>query len=104
MSFKSTAALLESVMKGLPVALAILPGRWFVDVEDTALLHMAALTVGGVEDEQIFAAAAPYSWTAILKIMHKRYPQRTSILQAVDETVLTLKKLTIRAVLNFYKS
>lgn len=84
---------MESIVRGLLVAPAVLTARWFVDVEDTALLHIAALTIDGVESERIFAAAGPYSWAGILDIMHKRYPQRKSILQAVDEKAFNAKEV-----------
>ncbi len=86
MGYKSTAALIESLDKGLSVAPAILPARWFVNVEDTSLIHMAALTMDEIENDRLFAAAGPYSWTEILEILHRRYPQRKSVLQSVDET------------------
>jgi nucleoside-diphosphate-sugar epimerase len=85
-SYKSSAALLDSLVKGSTVASSILPSRWFVDVEDVGLLHMAALTLDEVANERIFACAGPYSWTAILEIMHRRYPDKGTIPQSVNET------------------
>lgn len=40
--------------------------EYFVNVVDTALLHVAALTDLTVNNERIFAFAAPYNWNDVL--------------------------------------
>lgn len=76
MGYRSTAAVLDAVVKGYPAAPSILPSQWFVDVEDTALLHLAALILPEVQGERLLAFAGRYSWTQILQILHRRYPDR----------------------------
>lgn len=49
---------------------------WFVDVADTARLHVAALALYSVSNERIFAFAEPYTWNEILAIMREVYPTR----------------------------
>ena len=49
---------------------------WYVDVNDTARLHVAALLSKAIQNERIFAFAAPYTWNEILAVMRKAYPSR----------------------------
>ncbi|KAF3399498.1 hypothetical protein DPV78_006435 [Talaromyces pinophilus] len=76
MGYRSTAAVLDAVVKGYAAAPSILPPQWYVDVEDTALLHLAALTLPEVQGERLLAFAGQYSWTQILEILHRRFPGR----------------------------
>lgn len=52
------------------------PPQWFVDVRDTAKLHVAALIDPSANGQRIFAFAAPYSWNDILAILRKQNPDR----------------------------
>jgi hypothetical protein len=47
---------------------------YFVDVCDSARLHVAALTMENVKNERIFAFSEPYNWNKILAIMRQAYP------------------------------
>ncbi|KAL9489819.1 hypothetical protein ACSS6W_002096 [Trichoderma asperelloides] len=84
MSYRSSSAVIDAVVKGYPAAPTILPSQWYVDVEDTALLHLGALTLDDVQSERLLAFAGRYSWTQILEILHRRYPQKI-MLKSVDE-------------------
>lgn len=48
--------------------------EYFVDVRDTARLHVAALLDPNVKAERIFAFATDYNWTDVLTILHKLRP------------------------------
>ena len=87
MSYRSTAAVIDAAVKGYAAAPSVLPPQWYVDVEDTALLHLGALTLDDVTDERLLAFAGPYSWTQILEILHRRYPQKI-LLKTVDESAV----------------
>ncbi|PKK49054.1 hypothetical protein CI102_6503 [Trichoderma harzianum] len=87
MSYLSTSAVIDAAVKGYPSAPSILPPQWYVDVEDTALLHLGALTLDDVNGERLLAFAGKYSWTQILEILHKRYPDKVK-LKSVDEPVV----------------
>ncbi|PTB34865.1 uncharacterized protein TrAFT101_002301 [Trichoderma asperellum] len=84
MGYRSSSAVIDAVVKGYPAAPTILPSQWYVDVEDTALLHLGALTLDDVQSERLLAFAGRYSWTQILEILHRRYPQKI-MLKSVDE-------------------
>ncbi|KAK4543890.1 hypothetical protein LTR36_004664 [Oleoguttula mirabilis] len=52
------------------------PPQWFVDVRDTAKLHVAALIDPSANGQRIFAFAEPYSWNKLLAILRKQNPDR----------------------------
>ncbi|KAF5627237.1 aldehyde reductase II [Fusarium tjaetaba] len=87
MSYRSSAAVIDAVVKGYPDAPSILPSQWYVDVEDTALLHLAALTLDDVNNERLLAFGGRYSWTVILEILHRRFPGKV-LLQDVKESAV----------------
>ncbi|KAL7905250.1 NAD(P)-binding protein [Trichoderma velutinum] len=87
MSYRSTSAVIDAAVKGYPAAPSVLPPQWYVDVEDTALLHLGALTLDDVNGERLMAFAGKYSWTQILEILHRRYPDKVK-LKSVNEPVV----------------
>ncbi|EWY85766.1 hypothetical protein FOYG_12874 [Fusarium oxysporum NRRL 32931] len=87
MSYRSSAAVIDAVMKGYVDAPSILPSQWYVDVEDTALLHLAALTVDDVNNERLLAFGGRYCWTVILEILHRRFPGKV-LLKNVRESAV----------------
>lgn len=50
---------------------------FFIDVQDDARLHVAALLHPGVCRERIFAYCKPYTWCVIQGILRKLYPSRS---------------------------
>lgn len=50
---------------------------FFVDVQDNARLHVAALTQPDIREKRIFAYAAPYTWRAVQRVLQDLYPGRT---------------------------
>jgi nucleoside-diphosphate-sugar epimerase len=81
--FTSTVGFLHAIFYGDP-ALTQIPATQYVDVEDDALLHIAALTQPDVDNERIFAIAENFSWREILGILRKLYPER-KFLDNVEE-------------------
>ncbi|KAI1200476.1 aldehyde reductase [Nemania serpens] len=73
----STSGMLTALFKGDTSNMANLPPQYFVDVEDDALLHLAATIHPGVESERIFAFAEPENGNILLAIFRKLYPDRT---------------------------
>ncbi|KAI1116065.1 aldehyde reductase [Nemania sp. NC0429] len=72
----STSGRLAALFKGDISQLVDLPPQYFVDVEDDALLHVAAVIHPGVESERIFAFAEPENGDLLLAILRKLYPGR----------------------------
>ncbi|RDW60547.1 hypothetical protein BP6252_11930 [Coleophoma cylindrospora] len=52
------------------------PPQYYVNVQDNARVHVAALIFEDVQGERLFSFAHPYSWNDILAIFRKLYPQR----------------------------
>ena len=48
--------------------------EWFIDVQDTARLHVAALIDADIVNERIFGFAQAYNWNDILAIIRKLRP------------------------------
>ncbi|KAF4437289.1 aldehyde reductase II [Fusarium acutatum] len=87
MSYRSSAAVIDAVVKGYPDAPSILPSQWYVDVEDTALLLLAALTLDDVVNERLLAFGGRYCWTVVLEILHRRFPEKV-LLKDVKESAV----------------
>nr|BAW27599.1 putative ketoreductase [Aspergillus stellatus] len=52
---------------------------WYIDVEDSARLHVIALLSTEVQSERLFGAAAPFVWSDIIPILKKAQPANESI-------------------------
>jgi len=77
-SSASTAGWIVDTFHGKDSALKSAPPQWFVDVRDTARLHVLALTSpslasGGV---RVWAVAEPYTYNLILQALRKIYPSK----------------------------
>ncbi|KAI1385488.1 aldehyde reductase [Hypoxylon trugodes] len=72
----STSGMIVELFRGNPEPLAGLPAQYFVDVQDNALLHVAAAIHPGVESERIFAFAEPVNGDKLLAILRQLYPDR----------------------------
>ncbi|EKG20759.1 NAD-dependent epimerase/dehydratase [Macrophomina phaseolina MS6] len=51
--------------------------QYYVNVEDTALIHVAALTRPDLDRQRIFAFAGEFNWNTLLQALRKLYPERT---------------------------
>ncbi|KAL2681186.1 hypothetical protein Neosp_008793 [[Neocosmospora] mangrovei] len=54
----------------------VVNAAYFIDVQDNALLHLAAAVLPDVKGERIFGMAEPLSWDNILGILRKQNPRR----------------------------
>ncbi|KAL6791914.1 hypothetical protein J3E68DRAFT_409681 [Trichoderma sp. SZMC 28012] len=72
----STMGFVRNFFKRDYSALELLPPQYFVDVRDTARLHVAALLDPNVKAERIFAFATEYNWTDVLTILRKLRPDQ----------------------------
>ena len=48
--------------------------EWFVDVRDTARLHVAALSDSSIKNERLFAFSEAYNWNSILAALRRVRP------------------------------
>lgn len=52
------------------------PPQYYINVDDNARVHVAALIYEDVANERLFTFAHPYNWNDILAIFRKRYPDK----------------------------
>ncbi|QLI72761.1 Aldehyde reductase 2 [Metarhizium brunneum] len=71
----STMGLARRLLQGDKTALHLLPPQWYVDVQDTARLHVIGLLDPAVRDERLFAFAGPYNWTDVIQVFRRLRPQ-----------------------------
>jgi nucleoside-diphosphate-sugar epimerase len=55
------------------------PPQYYINVDDNAAVHVAALIYEDVKSERLFTFAKPYSWNTLLALFRKNYPQRKFI-------------------------
>ncbi|KAL9044148.1 MAG: hypothetical protein Q9214_002691, partial [Letrouitia sp. 1 TL-2023] len=72
----STAALVTGLYTGEKNMWSSLPPQYFINVKDSARLHIAALLLPGVEGERLLGYATPFSVTEILKILRRIEPEK----------------------------
>lgn len=70
----NTASWVSELYKNGLSDLKKIPAQYFVDVRDTARLHVAALTDADIQNERVFAFAEPFNWNAILRTLRKVRP------------------------------
>ena len=51
--------------------------EYFVDIQDVARLHVAALIHPEISKERIFAYNTPFNWNVVLAALRKQFPDRT---------------------------
>jgi nucleoside-diphosphate-sugar epimerase len=74
--FPSSTGALKYMWEGSKVGAGAVFGQWFVDSEDVALLHLAALTLGDVQHQRLIAFGHPFTWGEIIDIFKKLAPER----------------------------
>ncbi|KID82316.1 aldehyde reductase II [Metarhizium guizhouense ARSEF 977] len=71
----STMGLTRRLLQGDKTVLHLLPPQWYVDVQDTARLHVIGLLDPAVRDERLFAFAGPHNWTDVIQVFRRLCPQ-----------------------------
>jgi nucleoside-diphosphate-sugar epimerase len=88
----STGGWPKSLFEGDLAPISSVPPQYYVDVRDTAKLHIAALVDPNTSNERLWGFAEPYNWNSVLAILRKLWPQKKFIddLQDLgwDETVV----------------
>ncbi|KAE8378519.1 hypothetical protein BDV26DRAFT_292186 [Aspergillus bertholletiae] len=81
--YPSSARWIKAVWEGFPgkegQEVKYNPPQYYVNVQDDARVHVAALIYPDVQNERLFAYAHPCSWNNILAILRRLYPQQTFI-------------------------
>ncbi|TDZ20576.1 Aldehyde reductase 2 [Colletotrichum orbiculare MAFF 240422] len=70
----SSSELIEKLWKCEPIPTPFVAPRLFSDVEDVALLHVAATILHDVRGERLCAFSEPFHWDKVLAILRKQNP------------------------------
>jgi len=89
----STMSYVRKLLEGDDQSVKSFPPQWYVNVRDTARLHVAALLDPQVESERLFGFAAPYNWTDVVDILHKLRPENTKIPKAPENEARDLSDI-----------
>ncbi|KDN70445.1 putative aldehyde reductase, partial [Colletotrichum sublineola] len=73
----STSALVAELSKGNTHYLGGITAQYYVDVQDDALLHVAAVVHPNVQSERVFAFAEPVNADGVLNVLRKLYSSRS---------------------------
>ncbi|KAJ5321955.1 cinnamoyl-CoA reductase [Penicillium brevicompactum] len=65
---------MKALLSGKDFFMRIYPPGWYVNVEDTARLHIAALLDPKIQSERIFGTAAKFTWPEVIAILRKLRP------------------------------
>ncbi|RDW65654.1 uncharacterized protein DSM5745_09393 [Aspergillus mulundensis] len=68
-----------NLLHGDDTVMRSFPPQWFVDVEDTARLHVVALLSPSAVGKRLFAFAQAFNWTDILTILRELRPDNTQL-------------------------
>jgi nucleoside-diphosphate-sugar epimerase len=75
----STGGWAKDLYDGDLSTISSVPSQYFIDVRDTAKLHIAALVDNGTSNERLFGFAEPYNWNSLLAVFRKLWPQKEFI-------------------------
>jgi len=81
-AYHSTLGWTKAVWDGFQgddAALKDQPPQYYINIEDNAWVHAAALLYPDVKGERLFTFAHPYNWNDILAVLRKAYPERKFI-------------------------
>lgn len=94
--YPSSVSILKAAFEGDMANAAMLPPQYEIDVEDCALLHIAALLSPDAKSERVFGYAYPLNWTTTIQYFKELYPERTFAEAPKNEAQL-LGNVTARA-------
>ncbi|KAB8290034.1 hypothetical protein EYC80_010360 [Monilinia laxa] len=89
----STGALVRKLYQGDNSGVLNLPPQHFVDVQDTARLHVSALINADVQNERLFAFAEPFNNNILLRTFRKLRPDAKIIDDFHDDSIRDLSKV-----------
>ncbi|QSZ35687.1 hypothetical protein DSL72_006809 [Monilinia vaccinii-corymbosi] len=90
----SSGALVRNLYLGDKSELVNLPPQYFVDVQDTARLHVSALIDTDVQNERLFAFAEPFNNNILLRTFRKIRPDAKILDDFHDDSINDLSKVT----------
>ncbi|PQE31223.1 aldehyde reductase ii protein [Rutstroemia sp. NJR-2017a WRK4] len=89
----STGDFSRQLFKGDNTMIKQLPPQYFIDVQDTARLHVSALTNPDVKNERLFGFAEPFTANDLLRAFRKIRPDANIMDDFHDDNVKDLSKV-----------
>ncbi|KAH8684064.1 hypothetical protein BGZ61DRAFT_507595 [Ilyonectria robusta] len=90
----SSGDFVKELLLGKPERAKQLAYQWFVDVQDSARLHVAALTDLTVREERILAYSEHYTWNDVMMILRRIKPDHDWIDDFTDGNVRDLSVIS----------
>jgi nucleoside-diphosphate-sugar epimerase len=56
-----------------------MPAQYYINVDDNANVHVAALIYEDVKSERLFTFAKPYNWNTLLALLRRMYPEKSFV-------------------------
>ncbi|KAL2281298.1 hypothetical protein FJTKL_11720 [Diaporthe vaccinii] len=72
--FPSTARWIKAVLDGHYDSIRHIPPQYYVNVQDTARLHVIALANPAVKDKRVFAFTGPFNFNNFIDVLRRQYP------------------------------
>jgi hypothetical protein len=94
--YPTSAGLIKAAFEGNMEYASLVGPQYEIDVQDCALLHVAALLSPDATNERIFGYAYPKNWTNTLQYFRELYPER-SFAEAPKDEAEDLTNVTARA-------
>lgn len=64
----------ESLSYSMPFLIEACRAEWFINVADSALLHVLVLLDPSIANERLFAVSGPYAWNDVVRAIRKVRP------------------------------
>ncbi|KAK1993902.1 NAD dependent epimerase/dehydratase [Colletotrichum falcatum] len=75
--YPSSMGFITGLWKGARFPEVAKTPQYFVDVQNTGALHVAAAVLPEAQDERIFGFAEPFNWNRVLAILRRQNPDRS---------------------------
>ncbi|PYI07686.1 NAD(P)-binding protein [Aspergillus sclerotiicarbonarius CBS 121057] len=83
----SSMRVTRMLLNGNDLAIGLIAAQWYVDVVDTARLHVIGLLDPNVKSERLFACAGKFKWDDVVQILRKFQPDNHNIPDAVKDAI-----------------
>ncbi|KAK7698894.1 hypothetical protein SLS64_012104 [Diaporthe eres] len=83
--YPSTARWIKAVLDGHYDSIRHIPPQYYVNVQDTARLHVIALANPTVKDKRVFAFTGPFNFNDIIDVLRRQYPGEERWVEVPDQ-------------------
>ncbi|KAH8754295.1 hypothetical protein F5883DRAFT_632579 [Diaporthe sp. PMI_573] len=90
----SSGSFVKEILNGQPERAKHLDYQWFVDVQDSARLHVGALIDPAINNERIISYATHFTWNDVLDHLRKIRPDHEWVDDFTDGTIKDLSQVS----------